>query len=267
VYISNLRSSGEDNLRAALEQFGNITDIFVKRRSAFGFASFDCVASAQNACDASPFTVGEDTCSVVFRQSKPLSERAPLESAPPSCNIYVNHLSRSTDKDTLRIVLEQFGEVSDLNVSKQGEYAFASFTSQEMSQAAVSASPITIGQDTCVIEMRRSTPRPNARSKGAERKPRQKYERPPLEQQLYIKGLASDASEDDIFDALSIYGEIQNVYRRKLRGEESGFTDYAFVTFSDSASVLSAAAAAGNGNVIINGSPVVGEQRKPRSTE
>ena len=266
VYISNLRNSDEDDLLAALSVFGNITDIFVKRRSAFGFASFDSIASAQAACNASPLTVAQDTCNVVFRRSKPLSERgpleerAPLEPAPASCNIYVNRLSSTTDEELLKSALEQYGEVTEVNVSKQGGYAFASYVTQEMSQAAVNASPITVGQDSCVVEMRRSAPRSKRRSKGGRSNRRQKKDRPPLEQQLYVKGLASDVSDDDIIGALSAYGEIQNVYRRKLRGEETGFTDYAFVTFANIDSVTRAAAA----NLIINGESVIGEQRQAK---
>ena len=272
VYISNLRSSDEEDLRAALTNFGNITDIFIKRQSAFGFASFDSVAAATAACSASPITVGQDTCNVLFRRSKPLEERAPLEPASASCNIYVNHLSNNTDMDLLRSVLEQYGEITDLNVSKQGGYAFASYITQEMSQAIVNASPITIGQDSCVVEMRRSTPRSKKTrsSNGAQNNTsttkQKKDRRPPLEQQLYVKGLASDAS-DDIFDVLSAYGEIQNVYRRKLRGEETGFADYAFVTFNDEESVLDAAAAGSKGNIIINGTTVVVEQRKAKESK
>lgn len=265
VYISNLRSSDEEDLRAALTNFGNITDIFVKRRSAFGFASFDSVAAATAACGASPIIVGQDTCNVLFRRSKPLEERAPLEPAPASCNIYVNRLSNNTDKDLLRSVLEQYGEITDLNVSKQGGYAFASYVTQEMSQAIVNASPITIGQDSCVVEMRRSTPRSKkTRSSNGAQNTKQKNARAPLEQQLYVKGLASDATDDAIIDVLSAYGEIQNVYRRKLRGEATGFADYAFVTFNDEDSVLNAAS---QGNIIINGTAVIVEQRQPKATE
>ena len=273
VYISNLRNSDEDDLLAALSVFGNITDIFVKRRSAFGFASFDSIASAQAACNASPLTVAQDTCNVVFRRSKPLSERgpleerAPLEPAPASCNIYVNGLSSTTDEELLKSVLEQYGEVAEVNVSKQGGYAFASYVTQEMSQAAVDASPITVGLDSCVVEMRRSAPRSKRRSKSGRSNRSQKKDRPPLEQQLYVKGLASDVSDDDIIGALSAYGEIQNVYRRKLRGEETGFADYAFVTFNDEESVLDAAAAGSKGNIIINGTTVVVEQRKAKESK
>ena len=261
VYISKLYNADEDALRTALEGFGEITDLFLKRRSSFGFASFSSVASAEQACAASPITIGPDVCNVEMRQSKPFdaNQRAAREPAPPSCHIYVNNFR--SDESTLRNVLEGFGQLEDINVNEQGGYAFASFTNQDMSMAVVNASPITIGEDVCVVEMRRSAPRSKQKKKKKASSGRSRRG-PPLEQQLYVKGLSSDTTEDDIFNALSAYGEVQNVYRRELRGEEEGWTDYAFVTFADSESVLIAAAE----NVMIAGSQVVVAPRRPRNS-
>jgi RNA recognition motif-containing protein len=260
IYISKLNSGDEVALRAALSSFGELTDLFVKRRGAYGFASFTTISSAEQACSASPIAVGKDSCIVEMRRSKPFDPNLPKEPrdpAPASCNIYINNL-KTADKAALKNVLEKFGELVNIKLNEKDGYAFATYTKQEMSQAAVNVSPIIVGNDTCIVEMRRSAPR----SKGKNAKKRGKSSRrPPMEQQLYIKGLLSETTEDDIRSALAEYGDVHNVYRRRLRGEQKGLTDYAFVTFANKNSVLNAASA----NLIISGSSVVGEPRRPRN--
>lgn len=168
IYVNNLRSSDEEELRAALSQYGNVVDLFIKigrGRATFAFASYEDVASAVLVCEASPIIVGSDSCTVEMRRSKPFdnSRSKPFDN---SCNIYINHLN-SADGETLNVfgelclVLGRFGELTDVHVNKSKNYAFATFVDQEMAVAAVNASPLVVGSENCTIEMRHSRSKKN----------------------------------------------------------------------------------------------------------
>jgi hypothetical protein len=287
IFVNKFFSGDADALAAVMSQFGTVVDTFIKpprggrKRHSFAFVTFADPASAQSVVDASPLTVGQDTVLVELRTSKPYVEgepREPRAAAEASCHIYINQLNnQGGDDSSLRSALECFGELTDLKLRfKEGEgrgFAFASFAEQAMAEAAVAASPIAVGPDVCEIEMSHTKPRPAREKKEpssgeATKKKRKKKrrKRPPLEQQLYIKGLEADTAEEDIVAALSGFGEVKDVYRRKQRGQDSDeegktlYTDYAFVTFAEIDAVEAAAAA----GVVVNGNLVTAEPRRPR---
>ena len=189
-------------------------------------------------------------------------ERPPLEPAAPSCNVYLNNLSSKDSEPAVRAALGAFGEVTDVAVleGKLGAFAFATFADQACAEAAVAAAPLSVGGDSCSIEFRRSQPRDPAQKR---RRNKNRRRAAPLSQQVYLKGLGGDVSEDDIRDALGAHGEIKKVFRRKLKGDAAGqLCDYAFVTFTSDDEA--AAAVAAGATVSIAGSDVSVEARRPR---
>merc|ERR1712159_435763 len=109
------------------------------------------------------------------------------------------------------------------------------------------------------VEFRRSKPRDPTQKR---RRKKRRRKGSPLSQQVYLKGLGGDVSEDDIRSALSAHGEIKRVFRRQLKGDDSGqLCDYAFVTF---ATDDEAAACVAAGTRKIASSNVTVEARRPR---
>ena len=302
IYIKNLRNVDSDILMATMSAYGSITvsfpfnrlaaslffgffyfppvfqphltpsssfatfqNLYKKRSSNFAFVTFSNAASAQAAVAASPIDVEGNSCPVEMRTSEPFDpskEREPRPAAEPTTNIYINQLETS-DEDTLRATLQNFGTVEDVFVSSTRNYAFATFASVEEAQACVDSSPLNVGNDTCLVEMRRNVRR--TKKSGGKSSKKKNRKRAPLEQQLYIQGLQPNATDDEIISGLSMYGEIKNVYRRKLRGSEDpdAYAEYAFVTFAEELSVNAAVA---DGSVMIGGSAIVCEPRRPRET-
>lgn len=265
IYVRNLRNVDSDILMATMSAYGSITNLYKKRSSNFAFVTFSNAASAQAAVAASPIDVEGNSCPVEMRTSEPFDpnkEREPRPAAEPTTNVYINQLETS-DEDTLRATLQNFGVVEDVFVSSTRNYAFATFASVEEAQACVDSSPLNVGNDTCLVEMRRNVRRTKKSGGGSSKKKNRK--RAPLEQQLYIQGLQPNATDDEIISGLSMYGEIKNVYRRKLRGSEDpdAYAEYAFVTFAEEFSVNAAVA---DGSVMIGGSAIVCEPRRPRET-
>ena len=110
---------------------------------------------------ASPIDVEGNSCPVEMRTSEPFDpnkEREPRPAAEPTTNVYINQLETS-DEDTLRATLQNFGVVEDVFVSSTRNYAFATFASVEEAQACVDSSPLNVGNDTCLVEMRRNVRR------------------------------------------------------------------------------------------------------------
>ena len=170
-------------------------------------------------------------------------ERPPLEPAAPSCNVYLNNLSSVDSEPAVRAALSAFGEVTEVAVlnGKLGAFAFATFADQAGADAAVAAAPLSVGGDSCSIEFRRSRPRDPTQKR---RRNKNRRRAAPLSQQVYLKGLGGDVSEDDIRAALGAHGEIKKVFRRKLKGDDAGqLCDYAFVTFTSDEEAAAAYAA------------------------
>jgi RNA recognition motif-containing protein len=191
------------------------------------------------------------------------ADRPPLEPAPPSCNVYLNNLSSADSEQAVRAALSAFGEVTSLVVrtGKLGAFAFATFVEQSSADAAVASAPLSVDGDSCGVEFRRTQPRDPTQGRKKRKKRTRKVAS--LSQQVYLKGLGGDISEDDIRSALSGHGEIKKVFRRKLKGDESGqLCDYAFVTFTSDEEA--AACVAAGASVSIAGSDVTVEARRAR---
>ena len=198
-----------------------------------------------------------------------------LEPAPPSKNIYVNKLSGDDAEAALRAVLETFGTITSLVMrsGKVGAYCFAEFSEQSAAEAAVAASPLSVGSDACDCEFRRSTGKAVGKnnknknkntSKSKKKKKKKKGGKRkvvPLSQQVYLKGLGQDIKEEDIRGALGGFGTIQNMVRRKLSGEE-GLVDYAFVVFSSDKEA--SACVEGSSALKLGGVDVAVALRRPR---
>lgn len=176
IYVRNLRNVDSDILMATMSAYGSITNLYKKRSSNFAFVTFSNAASAQAAVAASPIDVEGNSCPVEMRTSEPFDpnkEREPRPAAEPTTNVYINQLETS-DEDTLRATLQNFGVVEDVFVSSTRNYAFATFASVEEAQACVDSSPLNVGNDTCLVEMRRNVRRTKKSGGGSSKKKKQK---------------------------------------------------------------------------------------------
>jgi len=262
IYIKGVdEETTEEDCTAAFSSFGTITEVVLKGERGWGLVHFTTPAEAAAAAAGGITSVGGVEVEVLARTPpKPREDKA----VPASVNIYLKGLEEETTREEVETALEAFGEVASVKLQAARGFAFAAMETVEAAEAAVAATPLTVGALGDVeVEMRRS--RAPAPRNGSD-KPRSKKKsepRPPrdLSKDIYIKGLTpetdEDSNEDALMDVFGQYGTVTRVMLRKGR-------DFAFISFEEDGAV--AAAVAASGNIDVKGATVDVEARtgKPR---
>ena len=252
IYIKgDVEGCTEDDFMAEFASFGEITEVFLKSR--WALVQYTTASSAAAAAAANVQFVGGVAVEVSARTAAKVKA-----AVPDSVNIYLNNLNETASRDAVVAALEAFGEVTSVKLETANGYAYAAMDTMEAAQAAVAATPLTVGgcyEVNC--EMRRSNPRSGKRRSRKTRAPKD------LSKEIYIKGLNPETAEEfDIENAFAAFGTVTRVSMRADR-------DFAFVTFEDAGAV---AAAVASGGVSIGGCSVVveartGKARTPAATE
>lgn len=236
-------------LKAAFSGFGSIVDVFVKDtpgRRGYAFVTFADNSSVAAALAGAPATIGEDSVTVEART--PARER---KVASPCANIYIKGLGADNTEEQVQAAVGGFGNVTSLELAAERGFAFVSFDSVDEAQAAVSASPLSIGSASGEVEFRMSEPKKGGRGGGGGGGAGRKKREPRAANSIYLKGVPADAADADIEAALASFGTCTSVVHRDGR-------DFAFAAF-DSAEECAAAIAGGSCSV--GGNDVTIEER------
>ena len=226
----------DDDLREAFGAHGEVTDVFIPKdddgaNKGIGFVSFASVDEATAAMDALHDTeIAGETIRIDFAQSR---ERLPRESnSEPSLKLVLFGVSPECMDDDLREAFSAHGEVIDAFIPKDEDGAnkgigFVSFSSVDEATAAKDAlSGTEIAGETVRIDF----------AQGRGRPPRESNGEPSLK--LFIGGISTECTDDDLRDAFSAHGEVTGAFIPKdENGQNKGI---AFVSFSSIYEALAA---------------------------
>ena len=252
----------EADLQGAFAGFGGIAEVFLKAERGYAFVTFSDAASVAKAVAGAPAEVAGVNIRVEARTAA-----KPREQAPVSVNVYLNGLAESTTAEQVQASMAAFGAVDldAITMNADKGFAFVTFNTEAEASACVGAAPHKINNSESNAEFRRSAPRgPRGGRRdggeGGERKPRERKRRARKPREIapnsvYLKGIDTECTEDDISAALGKFGSIASVEKRPGR-------DYAFAAFTDAAGA--AAAVAGTGLDMGGNSITIEERTGPK---
>lgn len=258
IYIKGINEdTSEVDCRTAFSIYGDITEVILKGERGYALVHFSSAAEASAAAESGVSILGGVPVEVAAR-TPPNDRKA--QTVEDSGNLYLRGIDANTSRDEVNEALAIFGAMVHVKLHGTRGFAYATMESVQAAQAAVAASPLTVGDlDTVICEPRRSTPpRNRSNTSRSEKDPRKTAPRD-LSADIYIKGLTPESAEhsnkDALVEAFSVYGAINQVMLRRDR-------DFAFISFAEASAVAKAVAA--SGAITINGEIVVVEARKPR---
>jgi RNA recognition motif-containing protein len=143
IYIKGVdEETTEEDCTAAFSSFGTITEVVLKGERGWGLVHFTTPAEAAAAAAGGITSVGGVEVEVLARTPpKPREAKA----VPATVNIYLKGLEEETTKEDVETALEAFGEVASVKLQAARGFAFAAMETVEAAEAAVAATPLTVG--------------------------------------------------------------------------------------------------------------------------
>jgi len=248
LFVGGLSFQTDDNsLKNHFEKFGPLADHVVmkmsdsKRSRGFGFVSFERECDIKEAMKLKPHVIDGRTVDVKLATAREERDSSAVgggsrrqkegtadgdQEAKIMRKLFIGGLNYSTTEETMKSYFERYGSLEDCVIMKFPDsgrsrgFGFIMFEKSEQVDKCQADRPHQIDNKT--IEVKRATPRTDARKPEAQASVKK----------LYVGSLTEDMTDEDLEEYFKQFGPVTNVEQMKWNdtGKKRGF---GFIEFDD----------------------------------